>query len=256
MNSLFCLDHKFLVLNLIRRNLKVRYRQSVGGMLWTLLIPICSALVFYFVFKYYMRFQVEHYLGLIISGIIPWGYISSSLGSGTESLVNNASILSKVPVRANVFPLTENLTHFINSFFGLPVIFGALLFDGVPFSWSWFIYPLLLIPLFLIIYSASYVLSLGYVFLRDLRHFLQVILQMSFYLTPIVYPMSMVPEAYRFYIFFNPFAGFFVASQEILIQGRPPSLESVVQLLVWTCLALLVSATVAHKFQGEVIENL
>jgi lipopolysaccharide transport system permease protein len=256
MNRLFCLDHKFLLLNLIRRNLKVRYRQSVGGMLWTLLIPICTAMVFYFVFKFYMRIQADHYLGLIISGIIPWGFVSSSLSMGTESLVNNSTILSKVPVRPNVFPLTENMTNFINSFLGLPVIFGALLIDGVSFSSTWLAYPLLLIPLFLIVYSMTYLLSLAFVFLRDLRHFLQVILQMAFYLTPIVYPYSMVPERYLVYFYLNPVAGFFIASQDILIQGKLPSFESVFQLTMWTVIMLVISSTVAHKFQGEVIENL
>lgn len=253
---LFCLDHKFLVINLIARNLKVKYRQSIGGMFWTLLIPILTSVVYYFVFKFYMRIQTPHYLGLIISGVIPWGFVSGSITMGAESLVNNASILSKVPVKPNVFPLTENMTQFINSFLGLPVVFAALLFDGVPFSMTWLLYPFMLIPLFLVSYSLTYLLSIGYVFFRDLRHFLSVGLQMLFYLTPVIYPFDMVPEAYRGYFSLSPVAGFFMASQEMLVRGQLPSPLAIISLLTWMVVLVSVVALFSLKFQGEVIENL
>jgi ABC-type polysaccharide/polyol phosphate export permease len=240
----------------VSRNLKIKYRQSFGGMLWTLLIPLCTTAVYYFVFKFYMKIQVEHYLGLIISGIIPWIFFSGSLSAGTETLVLNASILSKVPVKPNVFPMTENLTQFINSFLGLPVVFGAILLDGVSPSPVWLLYPVFLLPLLLISYSITYLLSLAYVFFRDLRHFLNVALQMLFYLTPVIYPHNMVPERYRIFLALNPIASFFVISQDILINGRLPAMSSVLQLLIWTGLLVTITAVVVLKYQGEVIENL
>ncbi|HRK09349.1 MAG TPA: ABC transporter permease [Pseudobdellovibrionaceae bacterium] len=232
--DIFCLERKFLAFNLIRRNLKIKYRHSIGGMLWTFLIPAASALVYFAVFKFVMRVQHEHYLTLLMAGLLPWTFFQTSVMNGLESIVGNRPLINKVPVPPQVFPLTETVTGFVNFALGLPIVAILALASGLSLSWS----LLTLIPLLALLliqaYSLSLLTGLAFVYLRDLKHALGIVLQTWFYATPIIYTQDMMPEKMRALVAINPVGMIFQGIQSAWGLAAPLTMENWLTAVGWT----------------------
>jgi len=132
----YCLHRKFLLFNLVIRNLKIRYRKSVLGFFWTLLVPAAMALVYYFVFSFVVRVNIDKYLLFVMVGLMPWMFISMAISTSTESLVINFNILSKVPIAYQAFPLAEVVSGMINFILSFVVLVAlSLVYQNYP-SWS------------------------------------------------------------------------------------------------------------------------
>lgn len=254
--DIFCIHKKFLVFNLVGRNLKIKYRRSVLGVLWTLLSPLSLVLVFYFAFKVVMRVQMPHYLAFLVSGVVPWAFFAQSVMEGLESLVANAGVIGKVPVPTQVFPFVTSLTNFMTLLFAFPVLLGVSLITGVPLGLSLILLPLYLIAMFLICYSYSLILGLAYVYLRDLKHLTGILLQLWMYATPVVYDSSMVPEKYRWVLVANPVGGCFIAFHSILGKGEWPPVATLWQTGVWVIVSVAAMLWVQRSVGNGVAEHL
>jgi ABC-type polysaccharide/polyol phosphate export permease len=130
--DLFCVGKKFLVFNLVSRNLKIKYRRSILGIFWTLLSPVAMGFVYYFVFKVILKVQIPHYLAFILSGVLPWSFFAQTVLEGMESIVSNWSIVTKVPIPIQVFSYVNAVTNLTTLFLALPVFIGAAYFTDVP----------------------------------------------------------------------------------------------------------------------------
>jgi ABC-type polysaccharide/polyol phosphate export permease len=254
--DLFCLHRKFLIYNLVQRNLKLKYRQSFLGLFWTLLIPAASALVYFAVFQYVMKVKIPHYLLFIMSGILPWSFFATALTSGMESIVGNHALVNKVPIPLHAFPLSEVLTGFINLLMGLPVLVLIFIFSGAPWSPSLALVPIYLTCLFFQGYGFSLILSVLYVFFRDLRHLLGIALQLWFYLTPILYTFEMIPPEARILLWLNPIASIFEGLHRALVYGGALDPFRLAACLVWTVVVFSAGITVSRLNRKYLVEGL
>src|SRR3954471_24738544 len=91
----FCFGKKFLVFNLVSRNLKIKYRRSVLGVFWTLLSPLAMAVIYYFVFRVVLNVRIDHYAVFILSGVLPWSFFGVTTLEGLDSILGNGSLISK-----------------------------------------------------------------------------------------------------------------------------------------------------------------
>ncbi|MBX3021236.1 MAG: ABC transporter permease [Bdellovibrionales bacterium] len=250
----FGLHRKFLVYNLILRNLKVRYRKSLFGMIWTLLIPAGSAVVYYIIFSYVLKVNVEHHLLFIMAGIIPWTFFSSSLISGMESLVGNFSLLNKIPLPIQILPFSEILTHFITLLLSLPIVALVMLISSVPPTWALIQYPLLLAILFTTTYSLGLIFALVFVYFRDLRFIVQLALQFWFYLTPIMYTANMIPENARFALYLNPVGTLFIGLSTSISEGYFMTSREWLVSLGWCTALFLISIFAFRRVRNSIVE--
>lgn len=254
--DIFCLERKFLAFNLIRRNLKIKYRHSIGGMLWTLLIPAASAVVYFAVFKFVMRVQHEHYLTLLMAGLLPWTFFQTSVMNGLESIVGNRPLINKVPVPPQVFPLTETVTGFINFTLGLPIVAVLALASGLGLNWS----LLTLIPLLGLLliqaYSLSLLTGLAFVYLRDLKHALGIVLHTWFYATPIIYTQDMMPEKMRTLVALNPVGVIFQGIQAAWGLAAPLTTQHWMIAFTWTLVVFLGSVLLLKREGVDLVEDL
>lgn len=252
----FCLHRKFLLYNLILRNLKIRYRKSLLGMLWTVLIPAGSAVIYYFVFQFVLKVRIENYLLFIISGMIPWTFFATTLGTGLEVILGNYGLLNKVPLPPQSLVLSEALTHFLNFVLSLPVIVVIFAVTMEVPAWTVLQYFVLMGLLLLQAYAIGLFFGLIYIYFRDLKYVIQLIIQFWFYLTPVMYKIDMIPEKYRDLIYLNPvgtiFSGFTKAT--VLKEWLSP-LEWAAA-FGWTALAVLVSVLILNKLRHNIIEIL
>lgn len=252
----FCVGKKFLVFNLVGRNLKTKYRRSILGILWTLLSPLAQVCIFYFVFKVVMKVQMPHYLAFLVAGMIPWSFFSQSIMEGLDSVVGSVGLISKVPVPVQIFPYVGTLTNFITLAIAVPVMIGASLISGVSLGPSLVLLPFLFFCLFLICYGVALIVGVLYVFLRDLKHLTSLIMQLWFYGTPVIYSLTMIPAKYKWVLYANPVAGCFIGFQKILGEGVWPSSDLVVSSVAWAFVITLSALTLFKLTYQDVAENL
>jgi len=251
----FCLNRKFLIYNLVLRNLKVRYRKSFFGLFWTLLIPACSAGIYFLVFNYILKVQVPNYLLHILSGLIPWAYFTSSLAS-LEVVAANHELLGKIPLPPQALVLAESLTHFLNLVLSLPILIIAILLHDLPLSLTLLQYPLLALILGFTVHSTFLILSLGYVYFRDLKYLVPLVLQFGFYLTPIMYDIKMIPEQYRGLLGLNPMGHLFSAFHKIVVAQEWVPLTDWGIILGWSAVLSLLAFALYKKVRYSVVELL
>ncbi len=252
----FCTNNSFLVYNLIAKNLKIRYRGSYVGIFWTVLIPAFTSLVYYLIFKHVLKVQIENYLVFIMSGLIPWTFFSQTLSSGLETLVSNVSLLNKVPLPPQSLVLAETYTNFLNLLFSLPVLFFIILIDKVELNFHMFQYLFFVGLLFLMANSISLIVSFLYVYFRDLKFLVAIILQFWFYLTPIIYAKTMIPAAYFYLTYLNPVGILFVSLHDSILEPKIISLDYYLVCTGWTLVFFALSILTLSKFESEVIESL
>lgn len=254
--DLFCLGKKFLVFNLVSRNLKIKYRRSVFGVFWTLLSPLLMAGVYFGVFSVVMRVRVDNYPLFILAGILPWTFFAQTVSEGLESLVGNWGLLSKIPVPLQVFPYVGTLTNFVTLTLSLPVfLLLAALLGRLPGA------QLVLLPfyglcLFLITYSACLLAGVAFVYFRDLRHLLGILLQVGFYATPVIYDESMIPQKLRFLLVLNPMATVISGFHDILVRSQWPSAVHMSALIVWSFVGLALCAFIQRRTFPVIVERI
>lgn len=202
--------HKSLLRGFTGREVKGRFAGNLAGMAWALLNPLATLLIYMFVFSMVLRIQVtaqetgtDSFFVYFVTGFVPWLIFSDSLIRSTGSVLDNASIVTKVIFPVELLPLTSVLSGLLINGVGLIFLFVYLFFQG--FSGVTWLLTLVILP-----FQLLFTLGLGMLFsalcvyLRDLREMIGLIIMVWFFSTPIIYPMSLVPEHIQSLIQFNP----------------------------------------------------
>jgi lipopolysaccharide transport system permease protein len=239
MTSLF--RYRELIRNLVLKDLKLKYRDSSFGFLWSLANPILVISVYSFVFAHLLRVSVERFPYFLMIGILAWNFFAQSLMMSTGAILENSSLIRKVAVPMEVFPVATVLFNLAQYLLGLTVLFPAayVLFGVLP-SWSWLAFVPLLVLHVLFTLGACFVVAAATVFYRDVRHFTEVLLMLLFWLTPIVYEIRSIALPLRSVIYLNPISFFTLGYQNALYHNIFPSFREVA---VLTMLAILMIVT-------------
>ncbi len=219
--------YRELIISLVSKELKARYRGSVLGVMWTFFNPLLVLLVYALVFSVYMRIQVENYSVFMFAGLLPWIWFSSSLMDGVNSITASGSLITKSMFPAEILPMVKVLTNLFNYLFSLPLLFGFMLWYRIPFTATILWLPVIMLAQFLFTVGLVYFLAAINVRLRDVQHILANFVMLWFFLCPIIYPVTMVPEHLRFTFYLNPMAMLTMAYQNILLYGKTPDLAAI-----------------------------
>jgi ABC-type polysaccharide/polyol phosphate export permease len=209
---------------LVVRNLKVKYQRSMLGFIWTLLNPMLTIGVLTLVFTYFIKIKVEHYWAFVFSGYFVWNFMLQMLSSATYTLAEHASLRRSVAFPSEVLVLATAASRLVE--FAVEMAIAVLLLiiahhHGVPASlvllpWLIAIQVLLAIGLAMPIATLS-------VFYSDVQHAMPILLLMLFYLSPVFYPATLVPETLRPFYFLNPIAGLLTLYHDVLYSGHWPT---------------------------------
>ncbi|MBK9180861.1 MAG: ABC transporter permease [Acidimicrobiales bacterium] len=218
--------YRELLGNLVRKELKVKYKNSVLGFLWSLLNPVLYLVVFTLVFKEILRVQVPLFSIFLLSGLLAWNLYSNSVSAGTTSIVGNASLVQKVWFPREILPLASIGASLVHFFLQMLVLFAALaIFRHAP-AWS---YAPALVPalLVLLLFSAAIAIGLAAVnvYLRDTQHLLELVLVVWFWLSAIVYPYEQVAERLgdkSWILLFNPIIPVVLTFQRVIYNPSDP----------------------------------
>lgn len=222
-----------LVQVLIAREVKSRYRGTFLGFLWSLLNPLIFMIIYIMVFSIYLRIEMEDYPVFLLSGILPWLWFSNSIIESTNSILGNGSLIKKVWLPLEIFPLVPIGSHMIHYLFSSVLLLGCILYFGRSLSWPLLAFPVILVFQCLLSYGLALFISALAVHFRDLFHLIPNLLLMAFFLTPILYPLTMVPEVYRDVIQINPLAILVNAYQDIFFHNRFPAWDGLALIAAW-----------------------
>jgi len=241
---------------LVQKDLKVRYKSSVLGYLWALANPFAFALVYFVAFKIIMRVQMHNYSVFLLTGMFPWVWLTNSLSQATGSYRNNASLVKKVNLDRAVLPLGNVAHEMVHFCFALPVLAIFIYFTGGEMygAWLWQI-PLMILLQLAMVYPVALVLALSNVYIHDVEYLVGIGLSMLFFLTPVVYPVTMVPTAYRHYFEWSPLAALIENWRSVLLHGSvnmPMFMHCVTVAIIVAVLAVVTYRKTASKL-GELL---
>jgi lipopolysaccharide transport system permease protein len=190
------------------KEIKVRYKNNIFGYFWSILHPLSLALVYYFAFKFIMKFQIENFAYFLICGLFPWQWFSNSVLAGSNSFLANATLIKKVNFPKFFIPLATVLNDAFHFLASLPVIlfFGFLFKKFHPLA-LFYLLPLQLLVQFILTYGLVLLLASINLFFRDLERLIQIGLTILFYLTPIIYDASFIPSDLKVLFYLNPLFG-------------------------------------------------
>lgn len=191
---------------LVLKELKVRYKRSVLGYLWAIANPFVFALVYWVAFKFIMRVQMENYIVFILTGMFPWAWLSQSMIQGSGSYNNNQTLVRRVLLPKLILPLSHVLQEMLHFIFAIPVVYIFFIITGeqiYPQFIFWQI-PLMLVLQVLFVLPLTVIVAVLNVYVRDIQYIINLLFSVLFFATPMVYPLSMVPEDYKRYFEINP----------------------------------------------------
>lgn len=230
--------HGDLIRALVARDLKVRYRRSAIGFLWTMLQPLLTMLVLTAVFSALFRFDLPNYPVYALAGIMFWNFFSQGVSSSMNSLRRNAPLFTKVPVPKVVFPVATVLAGVVNLLLALIPLLGILLATGHPIRPAVLFLPLAILLAALFTLGVGLLLSPLAVIFHDITELVGVLLTVIMYLTPLFYPANIVPEPYAWGVRLNPIAWVLAVFRSPIYDGTLPSLGNLGAAAAVTVLAL------------------
>ncbi len=251
--------YRDLVGSLVSRDLKARYKNSVLGVAWSWLNPLLMMLVFTLVFAFLAgRPDVPHFHIFVLCALLPWNFFAASVSGATSSIVGNAHLVKKIYFPREVLPLSVVLAALVNMIVALPVLFLLALLSGAPVTpWS-LLLPLPILVQLLFTLGVALFLSTLDVFFRDTQVIMEVFLLAWFFVTPIFYPLTEVPQTARLFgitlnpqrvlKWLNPMASIIDAYRDLLYRGVPVRLDSLLRAVVAGLVMLIVGYLVFLRY--------
>lgn len=221
-------------------NLKCRYRRTIAGFLWVIFCPLTTLGVQALVFGRFLNVRSPNYSLFLISGLVPWIFVSQTLEMTTPILVNHGSFIKSFQASPLIYLSAQFFDNLLNFVFTFLVVLGPLVFITGEWKPQWLLLPLPVFALALGVFAFSLMLATLQVFFRDVRFVIGFALQMGYFLTPIFYPLSYVPERWRVLVGLNPFYLMIHPFQILLCEGSLGEFQT----------ALLESAGVAVLLLG------
>jgi len=241
-------DYRDLFYFLTWRDIKIRYRQTALGAVWAVLQPLLATGVFTALFGRVARMPSDGipYALFAFSALIPWTFFSTSLNTAANSLVGNAQLIRKVYFPRMALPGAAILACTMDFGISSVVLLLMMAYYHMSLSWRFFFWPLLLIQLIALTTGISLVLSAINVRYRDVKQALPFTIQILLFLTPVIYPISIIPQRYRMLVSLNPLTGIIETMRSTLLTNRTVDWSLVGTSLILT-LAILAAGTIYFR---------
>jgi lipopolysaccharide transport system permease protein len=253
---MWIVEYRELIRILTVSDLKVKYQSSVLGFAWSLLNPLLMMLVLYLVFSNVFKANQDYFALYLLIGIVTWRFLANGTSSSMMAIVGKSSLVTKIYIPRQVLVLSTVLSSFISSLLEFLVLFVLIVIFGVKLSPNILLFPFIYIIYFVFVYGVSLALAALYVYYRDLNQIWEVLLQLGFFLSPIVYPLSTVPAEYLNIYMLNPVTVFLQIYRDILLYAQTPSLTSIAFVLLSAVISLAAGAAVFKRLERRFAEEI
>jgi ABC-2 type transport system permease protein len=265
-----------LLINLTLRDVRSRYKRTLLGNAWSLVNPLAAMIIYTVVFGLFLKIEpspgdpsgLDVFALWLLCGLLPWSFLSNGLGVGMTALLNNANLVMKVYLPRSILVASAVLALGVTFVIEMGVLSAAILAFGSNVVVKLPVVIVFMVLLALFALGLGLLLSVANVYFRDTQHFVAILLQIWFYLTPILYPLSYVQEAqdelardgYDIPLVslfkLNPLEHFVSAFRSLLYDNRLPSLNDSLACAAAAGVALVVGAWVFRRYEGRLAEEL
>lgn len=245
--------YHYLLKQLVVRDFRVKYKSSALGMIWSLLNPLLTMLVYLFVFSTLFKSDVKNFPVYLMSGIVVFSYFSEATNLGMGSIVSNSALITKVYMPKLIYPLSKVLSSSINFCISLVPLFLVMLITGVTIHKSILLLPIAVAFLIVFSFGVSLILATMNVFFRDTQFLWSVLLTLLNFLTPIFYPENIIPAEFLAIYRCNPMNQIISFTRTIIIDGVSPTPESCFGCIVSCGVTLMIGLWVFRKNQDRFV---
>ena len=242
-----------MLIELVARDIKKKYRRSILGVFWSLLNPIFTMLITAMIFSHLFRFDIENYPLYLLCGQIVYTFYNESTRFAMLAIIENGDLLKKVYVLKYLFPTSRVLSSCVNLLFTLPALLLIIIVTDANLSLATltFIIPLALMLIFCL--GIGLILATLAVYFRDMIHLYSVFLSLLSYATPIFYPESIVPEEYELVLKINPICYFLKAFRQSICEGVVPELDLLLTCFAISMFTIFFGWTLFKKYQNHFV---
>lgn len=214
--------YRWVIIALVSRDLKARYRGSALGFLWTFLNPLLFMGVYTLVFSFYFRIDTKNYPVFVLSGLLPWLWFGGAVQQGATSIIDGNVYVGRTIFPTQVLPVVPVVSHMMNFIFSLPLLLLFLVLFHVQVGWNLLALPLVMLSQFVLCLGIALFTATYNVFFRDLQQLIGHLLTLLFFVMPNTYPLSTVPESVRPWVASFPLTWLPQSYQNIFFYNKPP----------------------------------
>jgi len=248
-------SHRTFVFGLTARNLKVKYKRSALGFVWTVLNPLFMVTILASVFTHVIRIELSNYWAFLISGYFAWTFIAQTLSSGTYVLAEHGLLSRAVAFPQEAPILASSLSRLVEFLFEYVLVLVVLvIFHHGYVPESFLLFPLLVLIQVMLAIGLALPIAILSVFFHDVEHALPIVLTALFYLSPVFYPASMVPEAARSLYMLSPFSQLLTVFHLVAYSGQMPTSASLLTLVATATVVLVMGYGIFNRYQHLVAE--
>ena len=250
-------EYRTMIVSLIRRDLRGRYKGSALGFAWTFLNPLLQLGVYTVVFSIIMRAGIEDYYLFLFVALIPWLFFSTSVSAGASCVMAQKEMVKKIYFPREVLPIAHVTCQLVNMLLSFVVVFAVLLLSGKGISLQALLYlPIVIVAEYFLAISITTIVSAVTVYLRDLEHVLVILTMAWQFLTPVMYSIDMVPEELRSIFNINPMTPIIVAYRDILYYKRLPEIGNLLHGFVLSTILLVIGWLVFGRLKKHFAEEM
>ncbi|WGE63105.1 ABC transporter permease [Actinobacillus equuli subsp. haemolyticus] len=243
-----------LLKQLIVRDVKLKYRRSYLGYLWSILNPLMLMMVLVVVFSNLFRFDIPNFPLYMIAGQTIFNFMAEATNMSIGSITGNASLLKKTYVPKYIFTLSKVGSSLVNLLFSLGALLLVMIVTGTTFSWNLLFFPVIILQVLIFSLGLGLFLATATVFFRDIQYLWGVFVSMWLYLTPLFYPVTIIPEEYQtLYKTANPMYWYIEQFRDIVLYAKFPDVNSIYMGFGVAILVLILGAWYFNKKQDEFI---
>ena len=245
--------YRWLLQELIVRDLKIKYRRSVLGYLWSVLNPLMMMVIMTIVFSNMFRFDIPNYPLYLLCGQLVFGFFAESTNMAMSSILGSASLIKKVSVPKYIFPVSRVLSCFTTTLFAMVALFIVMAAMDVPFKKPLVLMPLALLYILIFCIGVGLLLVPLVVFFRDVQYLYGILITGLNYLTPIFYPVSLLPKWLQDLLILNPLYSFVTFFRKVTIYGQWPTSDEHLLCFGFAALSFLLGAYIFNQKQNDFI---
>ena len=247
------IKYKGFLHELILRDFKKKYYKSVLGVLWTLLYPLLFMAIKTIIFSTLFSRDIQNFPVYMLSGWLIYNFFSDATNQGMYAIVSNSELIKKIYLPPYVFCISTTTLALINTLISMLSLFIIMAVTGTSFKWTILLVPFLLVMVYFFALGISLVLSVMGAYFRDLFYLYGIVLMAWFFLTPIFYPIEIVPAAYRIFWDYNPLLHFVNIKRDLVLLGVLPDPATIIYALSYSALAMGLGITMYSKLERNLI---
>lgn len=246
--------YRELLRQLILKDIKLKYRRSYLGYIWSILNPLLMMLVLVTVFSNLFKFDIPNFAVYVLSGQVIFNFLAESTSMSVSSIISNAPLLKKTYVPKYIFTIAKVSSSLINLMFSMIALALVMIVTNVVVTWNILLFPVVILETYIFCLGLGLLLAALSVFFRDIQYLWGVFISIWMYLSPIIYPVSIIPQEYRWYYeTLNPMYVYITQFRKIILYGESISLESISYGSFYAILILIIGIYLFLKKQKQFI---